>query len=143
MMTTTTSDDHSDDIAIVYPSDWPVDDPEAHCTIMYLGAISEANYTKQDLEEAIRKSEIKAPGATPTIGLEMFGEDKDIPVIRLKSLLVSIQKKQLQIMLLSKGIEDASSFPDYKPHVTVSEPNVEIPTTVSLGAPAVWWGDER
>lgn len=142
-MTTTTTSEHDNSIGIMYPVDWPTDDPEAHCTLFYLGEIQDVDFTTQDLLDALSEADLSAPGPVPTAGLEMFGENKDIPVALLDSLLLRTQKRSLKYILDAKGIEDASSFSGYRPHITLMDPNVEIPATVTLGAPQVWWGNER
>lgn len=143
MTTTTKNDDHSQSIAIMYPADWPADDPEAHCTLYYLGEAPDIEFTPDDLLDALDEAQLVAPGEVPTAGLELFGPEKDIPVALLDSLLLKLQKKMLSGPLTARGIKDGSSFPQYKPHVTMKNPDTEIPPTVTLGAPEVWWGGER
>lgn len=142
-MTTTTASDYPDSIGIMYPVDWPTDDPQAHCTLFYLGEQQDANFTAQDLFDALDEADLEAPGDVPTAGLELFGEEQDTPVALLDSLLLRFQKKSLGRVLKEKGIEDASSFPQYRPHVTLMNADAEIPPTINLGAPQVWWGNER
>jgi 2'-5' RNA ligase len=143
MTTTTKSDDHSQSVGIMYPVDWPTDDPEAHCTLVYLGEIPDANFTQEDLYEALAEVDLEAPGPAHTKEIEFFGEDNDIPVVPLDSMRAKLQKKQLLLALNQRGIKDASSFPQYKPHVTLQNPDVEVPDTITLEAPQIWWGGER
>lgn len=143
MTTTNTASDYPDSIGIMYPVDWPTDDPKAHCTLFYLGEIQDANFTQDDLFDALDEAQLEAPGDVPTKGLELFGEEKDTPVALLDSLLLRLQKRVLGLALGNRDIKDASSFPEYKPHVTLMSPDVEIPDTINLGAPQVWWGNER
>lgn len=134
----------SDSIAIVWPSNWPMADEEAHCTIMFLGNISNVSFTKIDLWNAI--STIKWPlMSVRTAGIEMFGPKADIPVVRLDSVILHTFHDKLEATLKAEGIESASEFKEYKPHITVKnyEEDMLIPDIVHLGSPEVWWGDER
>lgn len=141
--TTTTSGEHDQSIGIMYPVNWPTDDPEAHCTLFYLGEMPDISFTQHDLIDALEEANLEAPGEVPTAGLELFGPEKDIPVVRLDSLLLRTQKAALGYILRGYGVKDASSFPDYQPHVTLVNPQKEIPTTINLAAPQIWWGNER
>ena len=139
----TTMVDNSDGIAVVYPSNWPENDPEAHCTIIYLGKVDEVAFTEQDVRNAMELMQLGAPGEVPVAGPEMFGPDKDIPVVLLEPVpVLTLAKLALEAVLLTFGIENASEFKDYKPHVTVPDHDREIPTTVTLGEPVLWWGPQ-
>jgi 2'-5' RNA ligase len=134
--------DASDGIAIVYPSNWPRDDtPDPHCTIIYLGKVSKVDFTKADVEAALGHVSLEAPGAVRTKGLEMFGPDKDIPVVTLDpgSQVLVLQRIVVEGILGVYGIENASEFKDYKPHVTITNKDIEIPESVTLGEPVLWW----
>lgn len=114
--------------------------------MFYLGEIPEISFTQQDLFDALNASNLSAPGEVSTIGPEMFGPDKDIPVVKLEpTLLLRAQKSTLRYNLRARGIEDASSYANdaYRPHVTLQNPDQKIPESITLGAPQVWWGNER
>lgn len=134
--------DISDGIAVVYPANWPQDDiDEPHCTVIYLGKTKEVDFTKADVEAALHQAGLIEPGAIPTNGVEMFGPEKDIPVVALKSTkFLNLQRDVLEAILLTRGIKNGSEFKDYKPHITIKNKNIDIPESVTLQAPVLWWG---
>lgn len=138
-----------DSICIAYPSVWPDTIDEPHSTLIWLGNISEASFTKGDVLEVLDSVNLPAPGPTPVAGLEMFGPDKDIPVALLSfTPSLRINHSKLSLALSKKEIYSASEF-DYTPHVSISydpdfpSENIELPELVELSAPVLWWGDER
>ena len=131
--------DFSQSISVVFPASWP-DREDAHCTIMYLGEIPDVSFTKAQLLAAVQPV---APGtylAADTAGVEMFGPDNDIPVVPLQHPLLDVIHKMMTIELLSVGIESASEFTEYRPHVTITDADTDIPSIIILGPPVVWWG---
>lgn len=150
------SDPYAKSIAIVYPTvfpeatELPIDRSiDAHCTLMYLGEIGEVSFTKDDLQEVLSRFTFEDLGIVDVDGLTLFGKDKDVLVMLLKSSVLEENHAMISAALHEKGIESASYFTDYKPHVTLNEkyhgPTVgyELPTTIGLGSPVVWWGDDR
>lgn len=141
-----TDNDHSDSIVIVYPAFWNGNiDPEAHCTILYLGNISDASFSREDIENALSGMDLVAPGQINVVGTEMFGENKDYPVWLLEpTALLNLTRKLIEDGLSTIGAENASEFKDYRPHVTVNQLDFDLPNDyVELGVPTLWWGDER
>lgn len=148
--------DYPDSICIAYPyvfpqdTDLPIDySIEAHCTLIYLGEIQEANFTKEDLRHVLDSWTFEGLGIVDVSGLALFGPNKDVLVMTLDSSVLMDYFEEIAHDLSLRGIENKSSFPDYNPHITLNEayhgPTVgfTLPTTVGLGAPEVWWGDER
>lgn len=153
--------DYSDSIAIVFPADWPnessnlkVNKPsEPHCTLIWLGNIPDVSYTKEDVQNLLDRMSIKAPGEVPTTGVELFGPEGDVLVVTLDSERLEPIRDAIEEGLKKIGGKNASQYKDYKPHVTIDEEatlskeeaeiELDIADTVTLGAPVVWWGDER
>lgn len=138
------AEDHSDSIAIVWPSEYP-DDPKSHCTIIYLGKIADVGFSYEDVIFALEDIDFIAMSARP-IGLDLFGEDKDIPVILLNSSLLKAYQWRVTYELSKIDIRSASEFTDYKPHITVKTtpvPFEEVPPIIQLSLPELWWGNEH
>lgn len=140
--------DYPDSIGVMYPADFNV--PDAHCTVIYLGEMQDAEFTKEDLVLAMKRLALKAPGEVKVLGYDLFGKENDILVIRLDDSLLKENFDKVQRTLAKIGAENKSSFPDYNPHVTVKEHfkgdirgMVDPPEIITLGAPEIWWGDEH
>lgn len=139
-------EDHSGDIAIVYPVSWPAptkDVPEPHCTLIYLGDISDATFTLEDLQDAV-DTFIWEPFDVAIGEVQMFGPDEDIPVVTLLGQTLYDNRQIFEAELNERGIKSASEY-DYSPHITVDPRSmVAMPfNTVHLGLPKIWWGDQR
>ena len=144
----------SSSVGIVYPYVYPqgVDFPtrgnDPHCTLIYLGPLSDVDFTQEDVLLSLSGLDFGDIGIVDVDGLDLFGQDKDILVMRLKSSVLVDNFEAVRGRLAEKGIENASSFPDYSPHITLTEhyhgPTIgyTLPTTVGLGRPQLWWGEE-
>lgn len=147
---------YPDSIGIMYPyvfpqdTDLPIDyDIPAHCTLMYLGEIQETGIRMEQITKALEGIEFEPTGIVDVDGLELFGQDKNVLVMTLKSSDLEENFRKVSEALSEVGIENASSFPDYNPHITLNEsykgPTIgfTLPTTVGLGSPELWYGDGR
>lgn len=152
---------YDDSIAIVFPVVWPEDitfkaqnPSEPHCTLLWLGKISEASFTKEQVESVIRRLNTKAPGDVKTIELELFGPNKKYLVTTLDPSSLNPIRDNFERVLAKIGAGNASEYKEYKPHVTLDEQLSvsfddakaligDLPHTVKLDAPVLWWGDER
>lgn len=148
--------DYSGSICIAYPyvfpqeTNLPIDyEIEPHCTLIYLGDVSEASFTMQDLRAVLDNHTFEDLGIIDVSGLALFGQDSDVLVMTLNSSHLTEYFDKVATDLLRLGIENKSSFPGYNPHITLNEdyhgPTIgfDLPTTVGLGQPYVWWGDDR
>lgn len=150
--------DYDDSICIAYPYVFPQDtnlpidyEIEAHCTLIYLGdfADAEGQFNKDDLQRVLDLISFEDLGIIDVEGLELFGRDKDVLVMTLNSSKLQEYFNIVASKLDDMGIENKSSFPGYNPHITLNEnyhgPTIgfTLPTTVGLGKPIVWWGDDR
>lgn len=152
--------DYSDSIAIVFPADWPVTDPlnpldiEPHVTLMYLGKISEVDFSREDVMAVLATQNIASPGGFKPSTLEYFGVNEDILVLTFDSSRLQGYQFELEKALNEVGIKNGSYFPTYRPHLTLAE-NIsvpleevgdivgEIPEYITLFSPVLWWGSER
>lgn len=149
---------YDDSICIAYPyvfpqdTDLPIDyEIEAHCTLIYLGVFSDAEgkFGMEDLRRVLDSVSFEDLGIIDVEGLELFGFDMDVLVMSLNSSKLQEYFAIVASKLADMGIENKSSFPTYNPHITLNEnyhgPTIgfTLPTTVGLGQPEVWWGDQR
>lgn len=145
----------SEGICIAYPyvfpqeTDLPIDYTiRAHCTLIYLGYTGEVDFSKEDVLNSIRGLDFGDLGIVDVDGLALFGPESDILVMKLKSSVLLDNLQVVSDRLLEKGIKNASSYPEYNPHITLTKnyhgPTIgyTLPTTVGLGAPYLWWGEE-
>lgn len=140
----------SEGIAIVMPATFPGSVADSHCTNIFLGTTDDPNlhFTKDhllnvafDLEAAFSRTMTRRFDVT---GVDWFGVDRDIPVMRLEpSWLVNFRKVVDYYLWEEAQIKSASEW-DYQPHVTLPEGYdvSDLPKYVTLSKPVVWWGDE-
>jgi hypothetical protein len=133
-------------IAIVYPVSWPSpteDVPNPHSTLIFLGNVADATFTKDDLKTVL-KTFIWEPFDVALGEVKMFGENNDVPVVTLLGEQLTIIRQTLEEELAKYGIKDASEH-NYSPHITVDPQSMQsVPLmSVRLGKPQIWWGTER
>lgn len=137
---------------------WPVTTPtgtegvgaaDPHVTVLYLGDRENLHVKPMYVFLALQDL-INSPGEIAVTGTEIFGEDEDrVWVATLDDSEIGRLRMQIKELLLEDlGIKDASSYPVYRPHVTLA-PYVEgseppaVPETFMLGDLEVWMGDEH
>jgi 2'-5' RNA ligase len=127
-------------------------DPELHVTALFLGSTEDATFTKEQLLDAIEPGEWQDPGVYRLMpGVDWFGRNKDIPVLRLYNLfqpdLVYTYEVIKAILWDQHGIMPASDFYPFQPHITLKNEKLaalkELPREVHLEAPVLWWGNDR
>ena len=131
-------------IGIMYTSTWPEDMPDAHCTLLYLGTVDDADFTKEDVQDAVDSVEFAPLGDINTMDTEYFGPDKDIPVVRLDRNYNLVRNRyHVLLELMKRGITTKSEYVHFKPHITVNSfDGLDIPDTVFLeDKPVVWWDE--
>lgn len=140
----------SDGIAIVMPAAFPGSVADSHCTNIFLGNVSdpERKFVKDHLVNVCFDLEaIFSRNLTRTFnvsGVDWFGVDRDIPVMRLDSSWLMHFRKVLEQYLWEEAEIKSASEWDYQPHVTLPEQYdvSALPNYVTLSKPVVWWGDE-
>lgn len=143
-----------DSVSIVYPYVFPQDtklpidyDLKPHSTIVFLGKVSDFEFSQETVLDSLRGLELKDTGIVDVSGLALFGPENDVLVMTLKSQNLLDNHQVVCDRLAEQGIKSASDF-DYSPHVTLTNgyhgPTVgyDLPTTIGLGFPVLWWEDQ-
>lgn len=148
------ADDFSDVASVSWPAVYDaVELPDPHCTVVYMGELGRLAKVDVDaLTEALRAVSV-APGEVPISHFSVFGPDDGkvlVAELEMTEDFLTLREMIKQIVV-EQGGRDASSYPDYKPHVTVKKlPNgtEEVPedlpeqSSVVLQAPMLWWGND-
>ena len=130
---------------------WPVPeiDTGAHVTVLYCGEDLKLKLPPWTYLKMLRGL-AEAPGAVAVTGTEVFGEgDNRVWVATLDDtelgpLRADIKRFCYDIL----GFQDASSYPDYRPHVTLGpwtegSEAPEVPESFDLGALEFWIGNDH
>ena len=138
------ADDYSDSVALVYPASLKFED--AHVTIMFLGTVSE-NLAGRSADEIVtvlhQEPELNQYLIVRTTERVMFGQNQDIPVVLVDNPLLHHNRSVVEELLFDIGIESASAFTEYKPHITLPEPDYVLPKEVVIAPPTLWWGNSK
>lgn len=132
---------------VVYPSDMdPPKDP--HITVIVFMDINnpELGFTKEDVISAVSETVWDVFLWTKVEGIEWFGLEKNIPVLRVHHDFLPVFHKSIKGILESKGIPIDDRFPDYKPHVSITDSAAldgNYPDKLVAGPVEVWWGNEH
>lgn len=132
---------------VLYPSDMnPPENP--HITVVVFNDINnpDLGYTREDVMGAVYKTRYDVFLWTKVDGLEWFGQDKDIPVLRVSHDYLEAYRNALISELDSRGIPVDMTFPEYKPHVTITDEAAldgAWPDKLLAGPVEVWWGNEH
>lgn len=145
--------EYTSSIGIMFPSSWPEDHPDAHCTLIYLGDMADARFTKEDLQTVVNRLKVKAPGDIKVTGVDLFGPEKNVLVAVLDPTYLLPIRQSYERALAKINVFNASQFKTYQPHVTITEEfggtmqnaieDTVLPKTVNLGEPQLWWGNEH
>lgn len=127
---------------------WPVlgtDIPEAHVTIVFLGEL--VGKSRTFLSTVCGLSEIRhiTPGEIYSTGTAIFGPpEAPVHVVELEEDGLDTVHYAILDGLNKYGVRNASSFPDFRPHVTYGAYLPEdIPDFFTLGYPELWWGGHK
>lgn len=130
-----------------FPGSENVDDP--HCTVVYLGKVKVQPHSALALL-LVSNDYLEAPADVAVTGVEIFGggEDDKVWVATLDDSKLGPLRAKIKAAIERYSFKDGSSFPDYKPHVTISkyegdDSRPEAPKSVSLGQLEAWWGGEH
>ena len=147
------TDDYSTSIGIMFPSSWPEDADDAHCTLLYLGDMADANFTREDLEIVIKRLDTRAPEEVIVTGVDLFGPEKNVLVATLDPIKLQPIRESFERTLAKINVFNASEYTEYRPHVTITTEfggtmenaveDTKLPRTIFLGAPRLWWGSEH
>ena len=145
--------DYSKSVGIMFPSSWPEDKDDAHCTLLYLGDMDNLTCTRDDLEIVVKRLDTRAPEEVIVTGVDLFGPENNVLVATLDPIKLQPIRDSFERTLAKINVFNGSEYKDYKPHVTIAEDftgtmenaveDTKLPRTVFLGAPRLWWGDEH
>lgn len=136
---------------------WPVAYPDMgdgynpknpHVTIVVFRDINNENlgFTKEDVINAIKATEHNVMLWLKPDGIEWFGPDQNVPVLRISHDYLYTYHSAIIKALAERGIPIDRTYPDYKPHVTITDAaaldNV-VPNHLISGPVELWWGDEH
>lgn len=130
---------------VVYPSDMmPPDNP--HITVVIFSDINnpDLGYTREDVIDAVRSTYWNAMLWTQVDGLEWFGADQNVPVLRVSHNYLEAFRNSLMKVLAARGIPVDMTFPEYKPHVTITDEAALSgiwPDKLLTLPVEVWWGN--
>lgn len=140
--------DYPDSATIMWPASIDsVDVP--HTTIMYLGEIQDLDVTPEEIINVLKSLNLSSPGEIPVQGVEVFGEANKVFVAVLEPENLTLQRDYIKAAVqVNLPLKDASSYPDFRPHVTVGSVDnyngpKEIPASIPLGEVELWWGDNH
>lgn len=137
--------------AVMWPVAYPVDmlPPEnPHITVVIFDDINnpELGYTREDVMDAVRNTFWNCYLWCKVDGLEWFGAEQDIPVLRVSHDFLNAYRESLLVELEARGIPIDMRFPDYKPHVSITDEAAldgVWPNGVLAGPVEVWWGNNH
>lgn len=125
---------------VVYPTDMqPPED--AHVTVIYFPTIDDID--KNDVLDAIRDSMWDVFLWLTVTGLDWFGPEKNIPVLRVKHDYLEVFWNAVKDSLRKRDIPFSETYPVYMPHVTITEQAAADkvwPTTLLATPVELWWG---
>ena len=149
--------DYTSSAGLMWPATFPgsenVDDP--HCTVVYLGDVKAPPLDNPLALLLVTNDYLAAPGEVAVTGIEKFptgGSGGDaggaVWVARLDDSTLGPLRAEIKAAAEHWAFKDASSFPDFKPHVTLGKYNgedsrPEAPKSVNLGELEAWWGAEH
>jgi 2'-5' RNA ligase len=141
-------------ICIVWPA-WfeGSTDPELHVTALFLGKTTDLNGQSPSRRAAIQDvvsafSNIAPGPISLQAGIDWFGRNKDVPVLRLYSMFNPALRYTRDVMaehLYNLGIEANDDY-GFIPHVTMAREQIttmKLPRIVYLEPPVLWYGDDR
>lgn len=146
-------EDFKNTACVVFPAKYPSDRiapsiPNLHSTVLFLGDIDEhlGGVTAQALIDALRRVDTNYHQYVNTKGWDLFGPDKNIPVIKLDETPQMLEiHYSVKHELSRRGINSVSEWP-YSPHVTVDVDTYKmnnLPDGVYLEPARLWYRNEK
>jgi len=121
---------------------------ESHLTLVYLGE----QEVGEEVEDAIAEyaQALSETIEMPVVGVDILGEDNDAEVLMLAPDTPSQVRDGLLEVLREHGLDDASEWPEYTPHVTLGyipegeEGEVlKPPEAITFDRLAIWRGEDE
>lgn len=132
---------------VAYPDDMlPPKDP--HITVVVFKDINnpDLGFTREDVMDAVRQTMYDLYLWVTVDGVEWFGAERDIPVLRVSHDNLYAYRESIMEELAARGIPVDMTFPEYKPHVSITDEAAldgVYPDKLLAGPVEVWWGDEH
>jgi 2'-5' RNA ligase len=131
-------------IAIVWPA-WFLGstDPQLHATALFLGDTETTAFKRSTIEYVLRWEGLD-PGPCRVTGPDLFGKEKNVPVLTIEHPDLQGEHEWLTRRLAAYGVVSPSEF-GFNPHVTIAKEAAKpyFPHFIQLERPVLWWGDDR
>lgn len=151
-LTKSATRDTKDLAAIMWPVAYPVYMEDAynpknpHVTVVIFNDINnpELGFTKEDVIDAVREVKHDVMLYLTVEGLDWFGPDQNVPVLRVSHDYLFEFYDEIKKVLAKRGIPIDNTYPEYKPHITITELSAldgAYPRKLMTRPVEVWWGD--
>lgn len=147
------ADDFSKTIYIMWPAYMPkVMDSQyvkedLHATVLFIGEMTDGmTFSKETVIEAIRHTLFDRYLWVTVAGIDWFGPEQNIPVMRIEHNELHSYRDSLESELNKRGVPVDQTYPVFKPHVTTTIEAVndnQVPERLLLGPVQLWWGTEH
>ncbi len=119
---------------------------DPHITIVIFKDINnpDLGFSREDVMDAVRATLHDVFLWTKVDALEWFGAEQNIPVLRVSHDYLYAYREALLVELEARGIQIDMTFPEYKPHVSITDEAAlsgVYPDKLLAGPVEVWWGD--
>lgn len=118
-----------------------------HVTVIYFGEITgDIGFTKEDVIDAIKATPHDVYLWLKADGIEWFGPENNIPVLRVHHDYLPVYHHSIRESLRARGIPFDETYPEYKPHVTITDAAAldgVVPSLMLAGPVELWWGGEH
>jgi 2'-5' RNA ligase len=117
-----------------------------HVTIVMFTDVRNPNlgFTKEDVIDAIQETMHSVMLKLRVEGVEWFGPDQNVPVLRVHHDYLHVYRESIKGALAARGIEIDETYPEYKPHVTITDEAAldgVYPRTLMTAPVELWWAD--
>lgn len=140
--------------AVMWPVQYPdMGDPkytpkDPHITICIINDINnpDLGFGVEDVLDSVRQTGWDVVMRCKVTGLEWFGPEQNVPVLRVQNDYLDFYHESIVNELAERGIPIDTRFPEYKPHVTITNEAAldgVWPEYVFAGPVEVWWGNEH
>lgn len=121
---------------------------EPHVTVVIFTDINnpDLGFTKEDVIDVIKQTQWDVYLWLRVSELEWFGAENNIPVLRVTHDYLEAYHNKVKAALAARGIPVDETFPEYKPHVSITDDAAldgVYPTLMLAGPVELWWGNEH
>ena len=133
---------------VVYPNmvDAKYQPENPHITVVIFNDVNnpELGFTFADVIDVVQDTIGSVMIWCKVTGVEWFGAEANVPVLTVEHSLLHQFREELIANLSARGIPVDMTFPEYKPHVTITaEAALDrvYPEHVLAGPVEVWWAE--